>query len=31
LSSIQNVNADFGHADLKSGRRVVELSLKYNF
>jgi hypothetical protein len=26
-----NVNADFGHAALKSGRRVVELSVKYKF
>jgi hypothetical protein len=31
LASIPNVNTDFGHAALKSGRRVVELSLKYNF
>jgi hypothetical protein len=31
LASIMNVNADFGHAELKSGRRVVELSLKYKF
>jgi hypothetical protein len=32
LTSIPNANAaSFGHADLKSGRRVVELSLKYNF
>ena len=32
LASIPNANAaSFGHADLKSGRRVVELSLKYNF
>jgi hypothetical protein len=32
LASIPNTNADiFGHADLKQGRRVVELSLKYNF
>jgi hypothetical protein len=32
LSSIPNSNAGvFGHADLKQGRRVVELSLKYNF
>jgi len=32
LESIPNTNAAiFGHADLKQGRRVVELSLKYNF
>ena len=31
LSSISNVNTNFGRIDLKSGRRVVELSLKYNF
>jgi len=31
LASITNVNADFGHVELKSGRRVVELSLKYQF
>jgi hypothetical protein len=32
LASVPNTNASvFGHADLKQGRRVVELSLKYNF
>jgi hypothetical protein len=32
LATIPNANAaTFGRADLKTGRRVVELSLKYNF
>lgn len=31
LNSIKNVNTDFGQVSLKTGRRVVELSLKYNF
>jgi hypothetical protein len=32
LASIPNANASiFGHADLKNGRRILEMSLKYNF
>jgi hypothetical protein len=37
LASIPNANATglykgvFGHASLKSGRRVTEISIKYNF
>jgi hypothetical protein len=32
LGTIPNSNAKtFGHADLKTGRRIIELSLKYNF